>query len=186
MKKLTDYIYIVENIIPESLCDQILSEYDTSNEWENALIGNGVYDPKIRDVYQIRMSTEDAIRGIEKRKDLDQAVFEVVAKGLAKYKEKFTWNTNTSDEGYHLLKYSPGQKYTEHCDFSGTHSSRELTATLSLNDDYEGGEFSILGGEFKQKLPKGSMLFFPSNFLYPHQVLPVTKGTRYSIVTWFV
>jgi hypothetical protein len=27
---------------------------------------------------------------------------------------------------------------------------------------------------------------FPSNFLYPHSVLPVTEGTRYSIVTWFI
>jgi predicted 2-oxoglutarate/Fe(II)-dependent dioxygenase YbiX len=26
---------------------------------------------------------------------------------------------------------------------------------------------------------------FPSNYLYPHRITPVTQGTRYSIVTWF-
>ena len=36
------------------------------------------------------------------------------------------------------------------------------------------------------KLEKGDALMFPSNFMYPHEVMPVTKGTRYSIITWFV
>jgi predicted 2-oxoglutarate/Fe(II)-dependent dioxygenase YbiX len=30
----------------------------------------------------------------------------------------------------------------------------------------------------------GSLIIWPSNFLYPHCVKPVTKGTRYSIVAW--
>ena len=25
---------------------------------------------------------------------------------------------------------------------------------------------------------------FPSSFMYPHEVMPVTKGTRYSLVVW--
>ncbi len=27
--------------------------------------------------------------------------------------------------------------------------------------------------------------YFPSNFMYPHGIRPVTQGVRYSIVTWF-
>ena len=34
------------------------------------------------------------------------------------------------------------------------------------------------------KLGKGSIVFFPSNFMYPHGIQPITKGTRYSIVSW--
>jgi predicted 2-oxoglutarate/Fe(II)-dependent dioxygenase YbiX len=34
------------------------------------------------------------------------------------------------------------------------------------------------------KLDKGSIVFFPSNFMYPHMIEPITKGTRYSIVAW--
>ena len=34
------------------------------------------------------------------------------------------------------------------------------------------------------KLDKGSIVFFPSNFMYPHGIEPITKGTRYSIVSW--
>ena len=28
------------------------------------------------------------------------------------------------------------------------------------------------------------MIIWPSTFLYPHTVKPVTKGTRYSVVAW--
>ena len=31
---------------------------------------------------------------------------------------------------------------------------------------------------------KGDLLIFPSNFLYPHRIAPVTKGARYSYVSW--
>ena len=30
----------------------------------------------------------------------------------------------------------------------------------------------------------GSAVCFPSNFTFPHEILPVTKGTRYALVTW--
>jgi len=46
----------------------------------------------------------------------------------------------------------------------------------------EGGDF-ILCGE-KVDLKQGDCVIFPSVFLYPHEVTPVTKGSRYSWVLW--
>ena len=64
---------------------------------------------------------------------------------------------------------------------------RRGTPTLSiigtLNDDYEGGEF-IMFGDKKIDMKTGDLLIFPSTFLYPHKVNPVTKGSRYSYVSW--
>jgi len=34
------------------------------------------------------------------------------------------------------------------------------------------------------KFKKGELVIFPSNFLYPHEVKLVTKGTRYTYVSW--
>ena len=31
---------------------------------------------------------------------------------------------------------------------------------------------------------RGDLVIFPSSFTYPHEVLPVKSGTRYSIITW--
>ena len=62
--------------------------------------------------------------------------------------------------------------------------------TLLLNDDYEGGEFEIANYKktkctiLKPELSKGSIVFFPS--FREHRVKPVTKGTRYSLVGWFL
>ena len=57
-----------------------------------------------------------------------------------------------------------------------------------LNDDYEGGKllFKFPGEilEYKINKQKNSVLVWPSNFLYPHSVTPVTKGERYSVVSW--
>ena len=36
----------------------------------------------------------------------------------------------------------------------------------------------------KYDLTKGDIIVFPSNFMYPHKVEPVTKGTRYSYISW--
>ena len=60
----------------------------------------------------------------------------------------------------------------------------QLTGLLFLNDNYEGGEILISGKCFKTKV--GSALIFPSNFIFPHEVLEVTKGVRYSITCWIL
>ena len=51
-----------------------------------------------------------------------------------------------------------------------------------LNDNYEGGQFMCRGNEIK--LTRGDILLFPSNFMYPHEVREITKGIRYSFVSW--
>ena len=55
--------------------------------------------------------------------------------------------------------------------------------SLVLNDDFEGGDLEIFGVP-TPKLETGSMIFFPS--FIAHEVTPVTKGTRYSLVLWFL
>ena len=87
-----------------------------------------------------------------------------------------------------LLKYEVGGKYEKHIDHS-LHSPRTLSCIINLNEDYEGGDLVFYTPDQKDILKKikcttGTIIFFPSNFLYPHQIEPITKGTRYSIVTW--
>jgi uncharacterized protein (TIGR02466 family) len=58
-----------------------------------------------------------------------------------------------------------------------------LTVLGLLNDNFEGGDFLMFDGQ-KVELSAGDIIVFPSNFLYPHAVTTVTKGTRYSFVSW--
>ena len=94
--------------------------------------------------------------------------------------------------GYSELRFNKYDKTTQmklHCDHIHTLFDGQIKGipTLSilgvLNDDYEGGDL-IMWDEEKIDLKGGSLLIFPSNFLYPHEVKPVTKGSRYSYVSW--
>ena len=58
-----------------------------------------------------------------------------------------------------------------------------------MNNDYEGGELVFYDPDqksnpYKINVKPGRMIMWPSNFLYPHEVRKVTKGTRYSIISW--
>ena len=59
---------------------------------------------------------------------------------------------------------------------------RIFSVIIALNDDYKGGEFYLI--DDKVDFSKGDILIFPSNFMYPHKVEPITKGTRYSYISW--
>ena len=84
------------------------------------------------------------------------------------------------------LKYSPGGHYITHVD-DHPDVPRSLSFIWRLNNDYEGGDltWSMHGKEFmRSKTKPNSMIIWPSSFLYPHCVEPITKGTRWSIVAW--
>lgn len=90
-------------------------------------------------------------------------------------------------------------QYTEYCEsykgcFNWHHdiikignNIRKLTVSICLTDplSYVGGEFQFFNGT-KNNLtvnqPLGSIIVFPSWIM--HQVTPVTKGKRITLVTW--
>jgi len=86
-------------------------------------------------------------------------------------------------------KYEVGAQMRIHADhittlFDGTRRGIPVLTVLGvLNEDYEGGEF-VLFDNLIIPFKTGDIVVFPSNFLYPHAVQPVTKGTRYSYVSW--
>jgi|TARA_R100000005_G_C4902285_1_gene143895 Rps23 Pro-64 3,4-dihydroxylase Tpa1-like proline 4-hydroxylase len=103
------------------------------------------------------------------------------------YKIKFPQMHSNKINQIDLLKYSPGGRYNLHVDhFSNV--SRHLSIIINLNNNYEGGDLVFTdpkSNEVKRlKLGERSIVFFPSNFMYPHKIEPITKGTRYSIVAW--
>lgn len=92
-------------------------------------------------------------------------------------------NIKSREHTMHLLRYDKTGHLPAHQD-QGI-SSRVLSVLLYLNDDYEGGEIEFIHSNLKFKPEAGSVLFFPSNFLYVHEVYPVTKGPRYALPNWY-
>lgn len=92
-------------------------------------------------------------------------------------------NIKSREHSIHLLKYGVGGHLPAHQD-QGI-SSRVLSSVMYLNDNYEGGEIEFLNSNVKIRPEAGSIIFFPSNFLYVHEVFPITQGFRYSMPHWY-
>jgi predicted 2-oxoglutarate/Fe(II)-dependent dioxygenase YbiX len=186
MKNINDYIVIFDGVITDTLCDAILEEFSDEIEWQKTVIGNGKVDDKIRTAETVVISYPHVIEKNSKvRAKLDKYVFASAGLAIKKYNEKFPRALIQEDSGYELLRYKEGQFYTTHTD-SFKDRPRAVSCSFALNDGYEGGEFAFFDRELVYNLKKGSCIMFPSNFMYPHEIMPVTSGTRYSIVTWFV
>ena len=186
MKNINDYIVVFEDVITDALCNAILEEFNTEEEWQKTVVGTGRVDDKIRTAETVVISYPHVIEKNSKvRQKLDKYVFASAGLAIKKYNEIFSLACIEEDSGYELLRYKEGQFYTKHTD-SFKARPRAVSCSFMLNDDYEGGEFAFFNQEKIIKASKGSAIMFPSNFMYPHEIMPVTKGTRYSIITWFI
>ena len=86
-----------------------------------------------------------------------------------------------------ILKYENSGFYTWHVDHF-SEIPRTMSCILLLNNDYEGGNLCFRNpdgsGEWEVEVKPNRMIIWPSIFLFPHTVKPVTKGKRYSVVAW--
>jgi predicted 2-oxoglutarate/Fe(II)-dependent dioxygenase YbiX len=183
---LRDYIIVLDDVMTHSLCDAILKEFSDEEEWQKTVVGHGEVDDKIRTAETIAISYPHVIeKNPNVRQNLDKYIYTSVNNTIQKYNERFPLCRIEEDSGYELLRYKEGQFYVQHTD-SFKARPRAVSCSLALNDDFEGGEWGFFDREMVIKAPKGSAVLFPSNFMYPHEIMPVTKGVRYSIITWFI
>jgi predicted 2-oxoglutarate/Fe(II)-dependent dioxygenase YbiX len=186
MKNINNYIVTFDGVITDALCEAILAEFSNEEEWVKTVVNEGEIKPEIRSAETIVISYPHVIeKNLKIRAKLDKYIFASAGLAIKKYNEKFPLALIQEDSGYELLRYKEGQFYTQHTD-SFKMRPRAISCSFVLNDNYKGGEFAFFDRELIYNLKKGSCIMFPSNFMYPHEIMPVTSGTRYSIVTWFV
>jgi PKHD-type hydroxylase len=90
-------------------------------------------------------------------------------------------------EDIQFTEYGPkGDHYKQHMDKVLYGTSRKLSIVVQLTNpkDYKGGDLQIFEGGDPVVVTKqqGMATFFPSYIL--HQVTPVTKGMRHTLVMW--
>lgn len=174
---------LLKNAVPTELCDIVLEEYENTEEWQAALT-SGYTNKKTRNCDTIGISQPSVINNKSSRIEIDNKLFNCAGKCIENYNKKFKHADVQEDTGYELLRYKTGGFYSEHTD-SFLQAPRLVSCSFALNDNYKGGEFAFFDKETKYKLSKGDALMFPSTFMYPHEIMPVTEGVRYSIITWF-
>ena len=91
------------------------------------------------------------------------------------------------NEGFQFTNYeAPSGKYGKHVDRGTNMPVRKLSISIQLTnpEEYEGGELYLYDADKGTLMDKtqGTLILFPSYVL--HEVMPVTKGERNSLVTW--
>jgi len=85
-------------------------------------------------------------------------------------------------ESINLIKYYPGNHFQTHADDGASYKS-VVSLVGYLNDNYSGGELTFSQYDVTIKPDAGDLVIFPSNYMFMHRAMPVTEGTKYSIVT---
>lgn len=178
---ISEYWYFAREL-DEKTCNKII---DLATEWQTAGVVNNLTDDSKPDT-DIRVTDVTWCN--------EQWVYDLVWDYLNMANNNSNWNFQIdSCEAMQIARYNKKGHYDFHVDGNGITKfennnkftrgkTRKLSMSIVLNDDFEGGEFEFFN-KAKINSKKGTVIVFPSYML--HRVKPVTKGTRYSLVTWF-
>ena len=195
MQTLNEFVMTFDDMLPSELASAILSEYADSDEWRapNPDKGHEVGS------HSAILITHDTVTGRGAgRKQIAEAVIQSLATVFDESHRRFSrreqgLNFLHIDKlvGVRINRYQTGQFMVNHTDKypdsdTGQVSWPAVTFSLNLNDDFSGGELSLLDGEMIFKAMARQGIFFPANFLFPHAVNKITSGTRYALVGWFI
>ncbi len=172
---------------------------DSELKWDEGVIGTGSDKPA-----GDNLKTDSSIRTCKTSfLPVHDELIEMFGRLVVDYNRNYSgWNYDIEFiESIQLSHYFEGHFYDWHVDSfvnpaieNNKPYNRKVSLTVFLNnpDEYEGGEFDLetrgpntdwSKERFdKFKLPKGSVIVFPSHMW--HRVRPVTSGVRKSLVIW--
>ena len=163
---------IIENVIPRPDIDRVLDVLSTLT-WKPGFSRDEGYSQEIKRNQELRQS--------------DDVRLKVVLDALQK---KIWSNTAFSIRAFpfkaarlRLNRCADGGFYGPHADASIMNVPpirSDLSMTLWLTEDYEGGELVVEGERYKGK--PGDIIVYPSYSV--HEVTPVTQGERICAVMW--
>jgi PKHD-type hydroxylase len=202
---LQNYYYYFQSALTPRFCDELI-KYGKSQQEQLALTGG-----QTTKINEGKPLDDKDIVDLKKKRDSniawlnDRWIYKEIQPFIHQANRLANWNFDWDfSESCQFTKYGPGQHYGAHCDswespYANADNKdtfgkiRKLSVTCSLSDpsEYEGGELEF---QFRNQddptpkkkcveiLPRGSICVFPS-FVW-HEVKPVTKGVRYSLVIW--
>jgi predicted 2-oxoglutarate/Fe(II)-dependent dioxygenase YbiX len=181
-KNLENYLLVAKKAIPQKLCKETIDKLNAI-QWTKHTFYNNQTEA-------IDQNDNEPLINI---KFIDSELTNFVNDLVYSYLKKLNFSWFKGCKKYtqlKFIKYDESSQMRLHCDNIHSIFARDehkgvpiLSVICLLNDDYEGGELVF----FEDKIltpSQGDVIIFPSNFLFPHEVKPITKGIRYSVVSW--
>ena len=186
IKKELDVINRLEETLGSVAEMGELSPEGKSYHWMPAYVGYKQLMPDYRDCYDFKFKKTDIEQDLSedslKLQSLWQDIYDAQVQAVDDYRRDHNLGDLKYWEAFNFIKYGPGQHFKEHHDHGFSYNCT-VSLVAYVNDDYEGGELYFRLQDLKIKPKAGDLFIFPSNFMYPHQAMPVHSGTKYSIVT---
>jgi|TARA_R110001583_G_scaffold114313_1_gene264762 PKHD-type hydroxylase len=184
---LNNYYCVFKKGLPIEFCDKVIAL--AANQNRN----------------KASVSNKDNTKRISNITWLDESwIYETLKPYIDKANQDCDWNLQWDyTEKAQFTEYEKDQYYKWHIDqldkpyserfgkdYQGKIRKLSVTISLSNPEDYDGGRLEFYTSTpYKKKiiscdqiLDKGSLVIFPS-FIW-HQITPVIKGTRKSLVLW--
>ena len=184
--ELKNFIQMYDEVLPLKILSNLL-RYINTVDFHKASVGNeGKIDFNIRRTYAKELNN---LNNSMTEVHWHNLLLNFFRNNLLQYAKNtktidFNWKTIMNIS---VLKYEQSGFYDWHTDHFAS-IPRTMSCILLLNNDYEGGNICFRNpdgsGEMEIEVKPNRMIIWPSNFLYPHTVKPVTKGIRYSVVAW--
>jgi len=188
--EIKNFIKIYDEVLPLNVLSNLIRFSNVSNFKETKIGGNeeSKVNFNVRRTYTFALSNKDNSMS-------NVHWFNLLYNFFAQKLNQYQSDCNILDYSYsnifdiEILKYENTGFYTWHVDHFAA-IPRTMSCILLLNNDYEGGNLCFrnpdTSGEWEVEVKPNRMIVWPSNFLYPHTVKPVTKGKRYSVVAWAI
>tara|TARA_S200002703_G_scaffold154259_2_gene156799 strand:+ start:649 stop:1212 length:564 start_codon:yes stop_codon:yes gene_type:complete len=184
--ELKNFIKIYDSVLNENTFNNLLKVCKTL-KYDDATVGDNRLDKQQRNVGICTLcDISDSMTEVHWGNLMQNVFYEFLVKYLKEQKIKTLYGVDKMENAA-VLKYNESNFYIWHYD-DGPQFPRTFSFIYFLNNDFEGGElfFRNPNGteEFSIEKNQNRLVIWPSCFLFPHSVKKVTKGTRYSIVSW--
>ena len=181
---VSDYIKVYDNFLSKDECDLFYKDINWKGHTWSDDNGNVVTDNN--DLY---------VNQLDSKFSYISDKFQEVTEQYTAYTQINRKNMTSQSSIPRLNRYVKGQHMAPHVDhirslFDGERKGIPLLSSIILlNDNFKGGEL-LFDLKFERKkvsplLEKGSIIIWPSCFIYEHEVTPIIEGERISLVTWF-
>jgi len=163
----TNNIQYIENVLPEKDHKALIDYIKIAESWEE--------QPWKAITVQAQNLPEEILEILTR-------VFEIVHK---KSVDLYDVAINPfAKPALHIVKFVKGFYLQPHVDtlsYEGNH----IASVYYINDDYAGGEINFPDHKLEIKPKANSLIIFPGNESYLHEVREILDNNRYSSAMWF-
>lgn len=194
--RLSDFIFVMDNVLPSSKCQQIIELFENDKEhWEESKVGNMLDEQDYRNAIEMNVH----LRQFESKEW--EKVFTFM-NGLTSHliKSYYQYLTTkvgcpeyikpeaTQLEAWRMHKYEVGKHfYKSHIDAADVNSSKRILSIMFyLNDVEQGGETALTHNwnDFKVEPKQGRVLVLPTWLGFPHEAVVPISNDKYLLKTY--